>query len=92
MNKILAGAGRATPVRRTPREKPGSAREGTAQGDAGTVGRHDSELNTVTGSCSYEPDSTKALRSLVSYIAPLRMTPRVPCTAMPALRRAQGPG
>ena len=37
-------------------------------------GRHDSELNTVTGSCSYEPNSTKALKSLVSYIAPLRMT------------------
>ena len=36
--------------------------------------RHDSELNTVTGSCSYEPNSTKALKSLVSYIAPLRMT------------------
>ena len=55
-------------------------------------GRHESEPNTVTGSCSYEPNSTKALRSLVSYIAPPRMTPRVPCTAMPALRRAQGPG
>ena len=37
-------------------------------------GRHDGELNTVTGSCSYEPNSTKALKSLVSYIAPLRMT------------------
>ena len=37
-------------------------------------GRHDSELNTVTGSCSYEPNSTKALKSIVSYIAPLRMT------------------
>ena len=36
--------------------------------------RHDGELNTVTGSCSYEPNSTKALKSLVSYIAPLRMT------------------
>jgi len=36
--------------------------------------RHDSELNTVTGSCSYEPSSTRALKSLVSYIAPLRMT------------------
>ena len=50
-------------------------------------GRHDSELNTVTGSCSYEPNSTKALKSLVSYTAPLRMTPRVPCTAMPGCAR-----
>ena len=32
----------------------------------------DSELNTVTRSCSYEPNSTKALKSLVSYIATLQ--------------------
>ena len=51
-------------------------------------GRHDSEPNTVTGSCPYEPDSTKALRSLVSYIAPPRMTPRVPCLAMPGCSTA----
>ena len=51
-------------------------------------GRHESELNTVTGSCSYEPNSTKALKSLVSYIAPLRMTPRVPCLAMPGCSTA----
>ena len=51
-------------------------------------GRHESEPNTVTGSCSYEPNSTKAPKSLVSYIAPLRMTPRVPCTAMPGCSTA----
>ena len=51
-------------------------------------GRHDSEPNTVTGSCPYEPNSAKALRSLVSYIAPPRMTPRVPCTAMPGCSTA----
>ena len=51
-------------------------------------GRHESEPNTVTGSSSYEPNSTKAPKSLVSYIAPLRMTPRVPCTAMPGCSTA----
>ena len=66
--------------------------------------RHDSELNTVTGSCSYEPNSTKALKSLVSYIALLRMTygkkERAPCrlgrgpreSSGDLLSRTRGPG
>ena len=35
---------------------------------------HDKSNGDFTGSCSYEPNSTRALKSRVSYIASLRMT------------------
>ena len=37
-------------------------------------GGHDKSNGDFTGSCSYEPNSTRALKSRVSYIASLRMT------------------